>query len=177
MTRSRDNCDLNPRPWCLRSFSRRSSVLTAFLRDRDGVSALEFALIAPVLAAMLLATADGGLALYERMTLDHVLRAGAQTAMLDPGPDTVRSILVTTAQKSFPSAEDEVSPVSIPLPDRYCACPENPGVEPAAAPACSTSCANSNPTYIYYRMSVQKTYESMFIPDIDLSTMIQVQIR
>jgi Flp pilus assembly protein TadG len=44
----------------------------------DGVSAVEFALIAPILFLSLLAMVDVGFAIHERMTIDHVLRAGAQ---------------------------------------------------------------------------------------------------
>jgi pilus assembly protein CpaE len=54
-------------------------------RSEAGVSAIEFALVAPVLALGLVAMADIGLALYERMTIDHVLRAGAQD-MIDRHP-------------------------------------------------------------------------------------------
>ncbi len=54
-------------------------------KSEAGVSAIEFALIAPIMAFGLVATADVALAVHERMTIDHVLRAGAQAAMTDPG--------------------------------------------------------------------------------------------
>jgi pilus assembly protein CpaE len=152
--------------------------LTCCGRSEEGVSAVEFALIAPVLVAALVAAVDVGLSLYERMTIDHVLRAGAQAAISDPGTDQVLKVLQTTAAKNFPPVEGEPSALSFdPEPVRYCACPENPDVDPASAPACSATCAASAPTYIYYRMTARKTYDSMFIPEFALSSMVQVQIR
>jgi pilus assembly protein CpaE len=144
------------------------------LKDcQDGVSAVEFALIAPVLALALVAMADVGLALYERMTIDHVLRAGAQAAMSDPGEDQVLKMMQSTLGQSD---------VTLEPPRRYCACPEDADVEPASAPECATvTCTGSAAPFVYYRMEASKTYEAMslpeVLPDFQLSSSVQVQIR
>jgi pilus assembly protein CpaE len=145
----------------------------------DGVSAVEFALIAPILFLSLLAMVDIGFAIHERMTIDHVLRAGAQEAMFDPGVVHVLKVLNTTAAKSFPAGAD--APVF--KVERNCACPQAKDVWVD----CSTTCAGPTPTYVYYRLSGAKTYEGMIFNGqrsfgrdwmvITLAPTLQVQVR
>lgn len=141
----------------------------------DGVSAVEFALFAPILFFALVAAVDLGLAEYERMTLDHALRAGAQSAMADQGPDAVLKVVQNTASKNFTLADETTQTagaVSIAV-RRFCACAENTAVEVA----CSTTCSGSAPTFVYYRLSGTKIYDGMIMPDITLSPAVQVQVR
>lgn len=146
-------------------------------KSEAGVSAVEFALIAPVLALSLVAMADVGLAITERMTIDHVLRAGAQAAMADPGPIQVDKVLQSTLAQSARPANVTLAPVK-----RYCACPENADVTPAAAPECGkTPCASSAPQLVYYRLEAAKSYQPMSLPEalppFQLSSSMQVQVR
>jgi pilus assembly protein CpaE len=136
--------------------------------DEDGVSAVEFALFAPILFLSLLAMVDLGLAIYERMTIDHVLRAGAQVAMADPGVPGVLTVLNTTAAKNFSEADKPDFQVN-----RDCACPEAKGT----VVACSTTCSGPTSTFIYYRLSGAKDYQGMIIPQIALGPKMQIQIR
>ncbi|CAN7641219.1 AAA family ATPase [Pararhizobium sp. LjRoot255] len=146
-------------------------------KSEAGVSAVEFALIAPVLALSLVAMADVGLAITERMTIDHVLRAGAQAAMADPGPMKVDKVLQSTLAQGARPANVTLAPVK-----RYCACPENADVTPAAAPECGkTPCASSAPQLVYYRLEAAKSYQPMSLPEVlppfQLSSSMQVQVR
>lgn len=52
-----------------------------FLRDERGVSAVEFALTAPVLLISLLGVVDVGTAVYKRADMEAALRAGIQYFM------------------------------------------------------------------------------------------------
>ena len=49
--------------------------LSALVRSEDGVSAVEFALFAPILFFGLLSAVDIGFALHERMTIDHAAKS------------------------------------------------------------------------------------------------------
>ncbi|THK36105.1 pilus assembly protein CpaE [Ensifer sp. MPMI2T] len=145
--------------------------------SQAGTSATEFALLAPVLALALVAMTDVGFALYERMTIDHALRAGAQAAMADPGPTQVQKVMQFTLAKSAMLANATVSAVK-----RYCACPENTGVDPDTAPQCGTSlCANAAAPFIYYRLAATKNYQPMSLPEVlpafELNSTMQVQVR
>ncbi|WEX90760.1 AAA family ATPase [Sinorhizobium garamanticum] len=142
-----------------------------------GASAVEFALIAPVLALALVAMADLGFAIYERMTLDHALRAGAQAAMADPGATQVYKVMQSTLAKSANPANATVAAVN-----RYCACPESADVKPEAAPECGkTPCANSAPELVFYRLDAATLYRPMsapeVLPEFELNSSIQVEVR
>ena len=150
--------------------------LSAWVRSEDGVSAVEFALFAPILFFGLLSAVDIGFALHERMTIDHALRAGAQTAMTDPGEDAILAVVETTATKNFTLASTTTSSADEPLSvsvTRSCACPESPDT----AVACLTICAGSAPTSIYYHLTGTKAYKSLVIPSLSLGRSIQVQVR
>ena len=159
----------------------RSQRRCAFISCRSGVAAVEFALFLPILIFSFLATVDIGLALYERMALDHVLRAGSESAMADPvgGELTVLDVLEVTAAESLPATEGLVFD---PPPDRYYACPESPD---ASVPA-TTTCADSNHTSIFYLLSAKKPYDGLFLPlrigsfellGFELSATTKVQVR
>ena len=157
----------------LRGAARR---MTGWGRCRHGVSAVEFALVAPVLGFSLIATIDLGRGLTERMAIDHALRAGAQSAFNDPGAPTVLEVVRSAAAMNFTldngmpvAGTDPLSVATI----RFCACPENVGF----AVACSTVCNGAKPTFIYYRMSAQKTYRGRLIPTMTFNRSAQVQIR
>ena len=149
----------------------------------SGLSAVEFALLAPVLLFSLLATADIGLALSERMTIDHILRAGAQIAMADPGIPAVEDALESTAAAT-PSVSDDLD-VSTPI--RYYACPENLGfAELDTSIVSGSTCAGGGHTYIFYHLAATKTYDGLFLPiniggltllEFELSSAIEVQVR
>lgn len=136
-------------------------------RAEGGVAALEFALFAPILFLSLLSMVDIGLALNERMTIDHILRGGAQTAMQGGDEAAVLNVLETTAAKNF-TAEEVLFDVV-----RYCACAEDPGV----AVACSTTCAGPSATSIYYRLTGTKSYDGIFLPTMNMAPSVEVQRR
>lgn len=136
--------------------------LATLLPAERGASAIEFALLAPVLIVALLGTVDVGRALTEQMALGSLLRTGAQTAMA--GSDLSRIDHVLHA------AKDDSVVLDV---KRVCACPEDAG----AAVDCSTTCAGPAATAIYYHIDAKKTFSGIFLPDIPLSRSLQVQVR
>jgi pilus assembly protein CpaE len=153
------------------SAKRHFRRLRRFRFGDDGVSAVEFALFAPMLLISLLAMVDIGFAIYERMTIDHVLRAGAQEAMSNQGKSRVLAVLNATAAKSFPPADMPVFKVNH-LYDPRCECPNSHGVPVA----CATTCPGPSATSIFYDLEGEKTYKGIFI-SIDLASSVEVQVR
>ena len=148
--------------------------------EDGGAAAVEFAMFAPILAFALLATVDLGMALSQRISMDHVLRSGAQFAMEDPGEDETQAILEDTAARNFQVAaaesDDTFSMGGDPLAlsvDRVCACPDSP----ETFVACSTVCPGTVPTFIYYRMSAAKDYSGILLRGLPLNASAQVQVR
>ena len=158
--------------WC--AIRRR---LADFGRREDGVSGIEFGLFAPILFFSLLAMVDLGFALFERMTIDHVLRAGAQSAIAGDAQTEILEVLSRTAERNFvladgTQADSAGEPLSVSV-HRYNACPENPSVEVAP----STVCAGPSASSIFYRISGGKTYGGMLLPAMTIGRSIVVQVR
>lgn len=68
--------------------AKLSASFHAVRRDRSGVAAAEFAVIATVMLTVLLGVFDLGNAVQERMQLEQALRAGAQYALSWPDRTT-----------------------------------------------------------------------------------------
>lgn len=150
------------------SFSKLWRCLRQFNSADDGVSAIEFALIGPMLILSLLAMVDVGFALSDRMTLDNVLRSAAQNAMRDPGQESVEAILAAAAAQN--SAATAYSFTA----QRFCACPETLESQVACM---ADICPGNVPPHIFYDMSAGGAYEGILIPRILLATKLHVQIR
>lgn len=140
-------------------------------RECNGVAAVEFALFGPLLVFGLLAMADVGMAVHQRMAVDHMLRSAAQHATADPGVPEVQAILKGTAAGDS-SAIWETRDLSF-VVTRICACPESPDIEVG----CSTTCAASRPTSIFYVIRSDLTVSGLLLPPIRLQPALQVQIR
>ncbi|MGV8986624.1 MAG: TadE/TadG family type IV pilus assembly protein [Cypionkella sp.] len=162
---------------CSGSFFRKiCRKIRDVLRKEDGVSLVEFALLAPMLVFGVLATVDLGRAISERMTIGHILRAGAQSATEDVGLAKVDLVLRTTAAKNMTVAAAGAMGTDTSLAltvHRMCACAAQPSVEVA----CSTTCAEDAPTQIYYILSGKKTYAGLLLPGISQSKSLEVQVR
>ncbi len=90
---------------------------------RRGASAVEFALVAPVLLLLLAGTYDAANAIQLSLRLERAARAGAQYALADPGNATAIRDVVIQAWPELTVAEVSVA----------CGCG-------AAAAACGTAC-------------------------------------
>lgn len=147
---------------------RAAAYLRRLVREEHGVSAIEFALLAPVLFFAVAAMLDLGLALYDRMTMDRLLRGGAQAAMSDPGAAAVRAVVEASAEDDFaPGAEFTLTV------ERYCACPVDTGV----AVVCTSPCADGSAPGIFYRLEGAREYPGMILPAMGLEAEAKVQIR
>jgi len=77
--------------YILRCFSGRAA------RCTSGVAAVEFALISPLLAFMVIATVDIGMGIYRQMQVENATQAGAQWAIKNGYDSTSISNAVTSA--------------------------------------------------------------------------------
>jgi len=146
-----------------------------FRHDDKGVAAMEFGLVAPILFFGLLSAVDLGLAVNERMDVNHVLRAGAEAAINKSDEDDVLAIMAATASQNMTASIDgqgDAGDLSLTV-NQYCACPDATEV----AVTCTTICPGDVPTYVYYQLNGSKTYTGMFIPNISFAPSMRVQIR
>ncbi|MEX6509118.1 TadE/TadG family type IV pilus assembly protein [Jiella sp. M17.18] len=150
--------------------------MAGFARSCEGVAAIEFALIVPVLCFALLAMTDIGFAIGERMGMDQALRTGAEIALADPGTGPVFDAVEASAAPQFTVVAAPQTPgadgFSLDV-ERFYACPETPDTAVAA----TTTCAGSTPTAAFYELSATKDYSGLTLPSFAIGARLKVQIR
>lgn len=137
-------------------------LLKNFARDENGVSAVEFALIVPVLLFSLLGVADLGNVVYKRSDMETALRAGIQYFM-NGGDDLSRAEDVVNA--SWTTKPDTVTIVA----ERFCLCG-------TVVHACNTLCSDDTYPLSYNRLRATATFPGILMDD-DYGTEQSVRVR
>jgi pilus assembly protein CpaE len=126
-----------------------------------------------------LATVDLGLAINQKMDIDHSLRAGSEGAMIDLGQTEVRDLVEGIAAESLEvqsddgDVETDADALAVSV-SRFCACPENV----SATVDCSTgTCEDAAKPYLYYRLSAEMQYDPFLLPEIPLRGSVLVQVK
>ena len=117
--------------------------LRAFARHRGGASAVEFGLIAPILALMLVGIAEVGQVVYQRTDMHAALRSGGQ-CVLNGGRDVaVAREIVMRSWTAMP--EDGAVEAS-----RFCLCGN-------VAHACNAPCSSGSVPEVYISLRAHAT--------------------
>lgn len=125
--------------------------LARFGRDIGGASAVEFALIAPVLAALLLGLAEVGYIMYQRTDMHTAVRSGGQY-VLNGGRDLdVARELVERSWTSMPGDGMVVA-------TRYCLCA-------GSAHACNSPCNDDSVPEAYVALQASATLGGIIIDE------------
>jgi pilus assembly protein CpaE len=151
---------------------RAAGALGRLLRCGAGVSAVEFALVAPVLVIGAFSTADVGMAVHERMMIGQALRAGAQLAMTGASEADIREALQSVAAENFAVAWDGETGSDSLLLDvaSYCICPG----ETIQQVSCTANCISGASATQVYRLSASKTFQGVMLPDFPISASVDV---
>lgn len=126
-------------------------------RDRRGVSALEFGLIAGVLATILLSVWDIGNAMQQEIRLEQALRAAAQYAQSFPTDTAGITAAVTNA---VPAGWSDVS-VAAPSSACYCA---SSGSAAVASPGCT--CPSGETLERFLTLGASRPYSAALLTSI-----------
>jgi Flp pilus assembly pilin Flp len=119
------------------------NMLRRFARDRRGASAVEFAVISPVLAVALLGVAEYGQVVYQRTDMHGALRSGGQY-VLNGGRDlAVAEEIVERSWSSRP--EDAVVEAT-----RFCLCEDEEH-------ACGSPCDDDSVPEAYVSITAHAT--------------------
>ena len=119
-----------------------------FFRDWRAVSAVEFAIAAPLLIGMLVPTADLGLAISKNTQLHNAAQAGAQYALANGWDSAGIQNAVLNATK--------VSPITLnPAPQQSCGCPTSNAI---ASVTCGSVCPDLSVAGTYVTVSAQTVY-------------------
>ena len=114
-------------------------------QDQRGSSAVELALVAPVLVYVMLAAADLGLSFMKRAQVYNSARAGAEYASLKGW----NSSNISTAAQSATNLAVTVTPTT------YCGCATASTV---VQQACATSCAGGGTLGTFVSVTTNATY-------------------
>ena len=155
---------------------RRAAAGMAALRNaRRGTSAVEFALLAPVLMGLLVPVADLGMAYSERIQVQQATQAGAQYAASHPwNTNSVSQIGVAVTAASNLSGI-----VATPAPSQMCGCPTGTMIGLAT---CGSTCSNGQPAGYYVVVNAQLPYSpalpySVLGRSVTLTAQSTVRIR
>jgi Flp pilus assembly protein TadG len=120
-------------------------------RADEGIAAVEFAFVAPVLVILIVCTADLGLGLYRKMQVQNAAQAGAQYAAVH-GFDSSSISAAVTGATSFSAIS------ASPTPSQFCGCPSSTGV---TSTSCSSTCSGGASPGTYVTVSATGSYTTL----------------
>ncbi|MEE8393553.1 MAG: TadE family protein [Rhodospirillales bacterium] len=135
-------------------------------RSSEGVSAVEFALITPMLLVVLIGLIDFGMAMFHKMELQSAVRSGAQYALSNSG-DTTSITSAVTAATSIGISSSDVTLTCYCLDD-------NDTVDVTSDDTTySTTCGSvscSSTELVFMTVAASSTYTPILLPTVDTST-------
>lgn len=121
----------------------------------DGVSALEFALVAPFLALLVIGIVDFGIALWRQTEVGGAANAGAEYAAIHGWNQSA----IASAVKS---ATGFAAISASPAPSEVCGCPDpNAGIVQQGTPPCTLICSDGSSAGTYAIVSAQAQYATV----------------
>jgi Flp pilus assembly protein TadG len=123
----------------------------AIRHDVRGVAAIEFAVLAPLLALMLIGMVDLGIGIHRKMQVQNAVQAGAQFAVFYGfNADLIaKAVLSATAAQGLTAS---------PAPSKSCGCPTASSVTPAT---CGSPCSGGSVARTYVNVFAQNTYTTL----------------
>jgi Flp pilus assembly protein TadG len=136
-------------------------------RNQRGTAAVEFALVATLLTALLPAATDLALAIWANQQVGNAARAGTEYAAIncwDSSTSAVKSNCasnVSTAATSATSVMNRASGVTA-TPTNYCGCDSASGASGAATQTCGTACPDGSKAGTYVSVTANTSYSPIF---------------
>lgn len=126
-------------------------MLSEYAVSNRGAAAVEFAIIAPGLIFLAIATADLALGIYCKMRVQNAAQFGTQYAV-SHGFDapSVTSAVLNNASVAGLSAS--------PSPYEFCGCPTSTGITTGG---CGSACSDGSSPGVYVAVSTQATYNTI----------------
>lgn len=126
-------------------------------RNCEGTSAIELALILPVIAAMIVPLTDLGMGAYAKMQVQNAAQAGAEYA----AKNASSGFNATNISTAVTNATGMGGISANPAPSESCACVSGTTITDTTAPPCSTGCASGSEG-IFVTVNAQATYTTLF---------------
>jgi Flp pilus assembly protein TadG len=143
--------------------------LPSLVRIREGesgVAAIEFAIIAPLMAIILVGVTELSFAVRQRMQVQEAAAAGAQYAALK-GWDPANIALAVT------SAANGSGISATPTATSYCGCPSASGI---AVLACGQPCPDRLTARAYVQVNASMTRTTLLASSLGLPTVLTASV-
>lgn len=136
----------------------------------SGAAAIELALVTPILAAMAVGLADGGLAIAQQMRLNDSAHSGAQYGLVRNPIQGDLSGVIAAIGEGTPAAARQIN-VTL-----SCECADG------AALACTATCADGTLRRRYLNISLTEVYRTLIPyplldPEIPLQSNVAVRLQ
>ncbi len=120
------------------------------VESRHGAAAVEFALLAPIIAVILAGIANYGMALFQKMELESAARAGAQMAIRDrAATTTIQNAVINATNLTLVSGDITLA--------ESCWC-----ADVDASATCGVTCDDDDPTQYFMTVTVAKDFDYLF---------------
>ncbi len=120
------------------------------VESRRGAAAVEFALLAPIVAAILAGVANYGMALFQKMELESAARAGAQMAIRDrTATTTIVNAVINATNLTLVAGDITLNPTC------WCA-------DVDASATCGVTCNDGDPTQYFMTVTATKDFDYLF---------------
>lgn len=137
----------------------------------SGVSAVEFSLLTPFLVVGGLSTFDAGMAIYDKMMMTQVLRAGAHSAISADTTGEMLAMLEAAATDNFSVAQGQAQPGELALAvTTYCICP----ADTTTQVGCTSTCADGTTATEFYTLTASMEFDGVMLPNFVLDGSIDV---
>ena len=134
--------------------SARRRKLRGLAQAKEGISTIEFALVATMLCWFVLGIIDLGVGFWEDMQVGNAARAGAEYAVSTLNPTSAQ------IQTAVTSATALTGLTATPAPTHSCYCADaSAGLTSAT---CGNTCASGGTAQHYWAISAQKSYSTIF---------------
>ena len=119
-----------------------------FMNCVGGATAVEFAIIAPVLVLMAICTIDAGIGFYRYLQVESAAGAGARYA-------AVNGFSASTITNAITNATSYTGITASPAPSTFCGCPSTSGISTVS---CGSTCTGGFTAGTYVTAGAQATY-------------------
>jgi len=119
--------------------------------DVEGASAIEFALLVPMLIALVIFTADLGMGIYRNIQVQNAAQAGVTFA-------AARGFSADQISAAVRNATTFSDIQASPAPSKFCGCASASGV---AAAVCTAACGDGSQPGTYVTVSAKATYNTI----------------
>ncbi len=124
-------------------------------KDVTGASAVEFALVLPILLGMLIPLVDLGFGFYAQMRVQNSAQAGAQYAIIHGWNNGVN---ITAIESAVSNATTLASVTASPAPSQACGCASGTSIAPID---CNSTCPDGATPGSYVTVNAQASYSPL----------------